>query len=162
MVQQRLPVVNGDDGAWGDLLNQFLKKEHYDTGSDNAANGGHQNITVRPGSTVAGTAPLKFSSGSLMSTPEVGAVEFLTDKLYFTQTTSTTRKTVAIYDDASGATGDIYYRDASGNLVRLAATTDTYVLTLTGGVPTWAAPSGGVGSYNYGLANAISAGIINF
>lgn len=142
MAQQRLPTVNGDDGTWGDILNQFLQKEHYDTGVDNAANGGHKTITIRPGTTAALTAPLKFTSGSLMTTPEAGAIEFLTDKLYFTQTTSTTRLTVAAYNDASGATGDMYYRDASGNFVRLAAGSNTNVLTLAGGVPTWAAAGG--------------------
>ena len=88
MTQQRLPAVNGDDGIWGDLLNQYLKKEHYDDGTDNAVNGGHQKITIRPGTTAALTAPLKFTSGPLMSTPEAGAVEFLDDKLYFTKTTT--------------------------------------------------------------------------
>lgn len=145
MVQQRLPTVSGDDGAWGDILNQFLSKEHYDdgTGLGNPINGMHKTITVRAGTTAALTAPLKFTSGSLMTTSEAGAVEFLTDKLYFTQTTGTTRLTVATYNDTSGAAGDIYYRDGSGNLVRLAVGSNTNVLTLAGGVPTWAAAGGG-------------------
>lgn len=145
MAQQRLPAVGGDDGAWGDILNQFLAKEHYDTGADNVANGGHKTITIRPGTTGANTAPLKFTSGPLMTTPEAGAVEFLTDRLYFTQTTSATRKTIAAYDDTSGATGDMYYRDSSGNFIRLPVSTNGFVLTLAGGVPTWAAASGGSG-----------------
>jgi hypothetical protein len=99
MAEQRLPIVDGDDGSWGDILNQFISKEHYDTGVDNAANGGHKTITVRPGNTGAGTAPIKFTSGSLMSAPEVGALEFLTDRLYFTQTTGSNRKTIAHTDD---------------------------------------------------------------
>lgn len=117
MVQQRLPTVSGDDGAWGDILNQYLSKEHYNTGLDNVANGGHKAITVQPGTTVAGTAPLKFTSGSLMTVPEAGAVEFLTNKLYFTQTTSTIRKvittgdtniTVGISAPGSPVTGDLW------------------------------------------------------
>ncbi|CAN5412649.1 hypothetical protein BH10PAT4_BH10PAT4_0980 [soil metagenome] len=157
MAQQRLPTVNGDDGAWGDILNQFLQKEHYDTGLDNVLNGGHKTITIRPGTTAALTAPLKFISGSLMTAAEAGAVEFLTDKLYFTQTTGTTRLTVAAYNDASGATGDVYYRDASGNLVRLAAGTDTHVLTLASGVPSWAAAPGGGGGLSQQQVMAISS-----
>lgn len=98
MTEQRLPAVNSDDGAWGDILNQYIAKEHYNTGADNTANGGHKNITLRPGTTAANTAPLKFSSGPLLTTPEAGAVEFLSDKLYFTQTTSTTRRVVAMGD----------------------------------------------------------------
>jgi len=159
VVQQRLPTVNGDDGAWGDILNQFLQKEHYNTGADNAANGGHQHITVRPGSTTAGTAPLKLTSGPLMSTPEAGAIEFLTDKLYFTKTTGTTRGTVASYDDTSGATGDLYYRDASGNFVRLPIGSTTNVLTVTGGIPAWSpVPSGGSTRVVNNISIATTAG----
>ena len=99
MADQRLPIVDGDEGLWGDILNQYLEKEHYNTGINNTENGGHKTITVRAGTTAAGTAPLKFTSGSLMSSPEVGAVEFLIDRLYYTQTTGTTRKTIAATDD---------------------------------------------------------------
>lgn len=41
--------------------------------------------------------------------------------------------------------GDIMYRDGAGDLVRLPAGSDTEVLTLSSGVPTWQAPSGGGG-----------------
>ncbi len=47
----------------------------------------------------------------------------------------------------SDATGDIYYRDASGFLEKLAASTDGYVLTSTGAgaIPAWEAiPGGGI------------------
>lgn len=142
VVQQRLPAVNGDDGAWGDILNQFLSKEHYNTGADNAANGGHKTITVQAGANGAGTAPLKFTSGSLMTTPEAGAVEFLTDKLYYT-TTAPTRMTVAAYPASTGATGDVYYRSSTGGLTVLPVGSDTYVLTLASGLPTWAPAAGG-------------------
>jgi hypothetical protein len=134
---QRLPIVNSDDGAWGDIINQYLKKEHYDDGTDNAVNGGHQKITVRAGTTAAGTAPIKLTSGSLMTAPEAGAIEFLTDRFYVTQTTSTTRKVLAAFDDTSGATGDIYYRDASGYFVRLGIGGTGQVLTVASGLPSW-------------------------
>ena len=143
MVDQRLPTVDGDDGEWGEILNQFLSKEHYDTGVNDADNGGHKTITIRPGTTSAGTAPLKFSSGSLMTTPEAGAIEFLTDRLYFTATTGTVRKTIAAYNDVSGATGDLYYRDSSGNFTRLGIGSTDDVLKVSGGLPVWAAASGG-------------------
>ncbi len=138
---QRLPIVNGDDGQWGDILDQYLKKEHYDDGTDNAANGGHKTVTIRAGTATAGTAPLKFTSGTLLSTPEAGAMEFLSDALYFTVTTGTTRKKIALYDDSSGATGDIYYRDASGNIVRLAIGSAGDVLKVSSGLPSWSAPT---------------------
>jgi hypothetical protein len=134
---QRLPIVNSDDAVWGDILRQYLMKEHYDDGTDNAVNGGHQKITVRAGTATAGTAPLKFSSGTLLGSAEAGAVEFNTDTLYFTITTGTTRKKVAIYDDSSGATGDTHYRDSSGNFVRLGVGSTNQVLKVTGGLPSW-------------------------
>lgn len=142
---QRLPIVNGDDGQWGTILNQYLSKEHYDDATDNPVNGGHQKVTIRPGTATAGTAPLKFSSGTLLSTPEAGAVEFNSDRLYFTQTTSATRKVIAAFDDSSGATGDLYYRDSSGYFRRLAIGSTSHVLTVVGGLPAWQAATGGGG-----------------
>jgi len=137
MPPQRLPIVNGDDGTWGDILRAYLMKEHYDDGTDNPDNGGHKTVTLRPGTASAGTAPLKFSSGTLLSSPEAGAVEFNNDNLYFTITTGTTRKKVALYDDSSGATGDIYYRDSSGNFVRLGIGSEGQALTVSSGLPAW-------------------------
>lgn len=137
MAEQRLPLVDGDDGAWGGILNQYIEKEHYNTGLDNSANGGHKNVTLRPGAAVAGAAPLKFTSGSLLTAAEAGAVEYLSGKFYFTDSTPT-RKTAAIYDDSSGATGDVYYRDSGGNFVRLAVSaTPSSVLYVNGGLPAW-------------------------
>ncbi len=159
MFDQRLPIVDGDDGAWGDILNQFISKEHYNTGANNAANGGHRVITIRPGTTAAGTAPLQFTSGSLLITPEIGAVEFLGDKLYFTQTTGTTRKVLAAYDDSSGATGDVYYRDSSGNFVRLGIGSPNQVLTVNSGIPAWAPSQGGASTETVSnVTNNITAG----
>lgn len=93
MPPQRLPIVDSDDGTWGDILRQYLLKEHYDDGNPagSAANGGHKTITIRAGTASANTAPLKFTSGTLLATPEAGAIEFNTDTLYFTQTTGPTR-----------------------------------------------------------------------
>jgi len=102
MADQRLPIVDGDDGAWGDILNEYLGKEHYN-GDGNfvpgtSTNGSHQRLTIRPGAAGAGNAPLKFTSGPLLTTPEPGAIEFLTDKLYVTQTTSATRRVITTGD----------------------------------------------------------------
>ena len=141
MSEQRLPIVDGDDGEWGDILNQFLQKEHVDTGTDDPGNGGHKTITIQAGSASAGSAPIKFTSGTLMSTPEPGAVEFTANRLYFTQTAGPTRKVIAAFDDASGDTGDVYYRDSSGHFTRLAIGSTGDVLTVSGGLPSWGANS---------------------
>lgn len=132
---QRLPIVNSDDGTWGDIIRQYLKKEHYDDGTDNAVNGGHQNITIRPGTTTA--APLTFNAtgAALLSSPQDGAVEYTSGAFYIT--TGTTRKRVAIYDDSSGASGDLYYRDGSGNFVRLPLGSNGQVLKIAANALTW-------------------------
>src|SRR6266496_1357105 len=143
MTEQRLPIVNSDDGVWGDILRQYLVKEHQNDDTDNAANGGHKTVTIRAGTATAGTAPLKLTSGTLLGTPEAGAVEFNTDSLYFTITTGTVRKKVAIYDDSSGATGDLYYRNSSGNFVRLGIGGAGQTLRVASGLPAWGDPSGG-------------------
>jgi hypothetical protein len=139
---QRLPIVNSDDGTWGDIIRQYLLKEHYDDGTDNAVNGGHKTVTIRAGTAAAGTAPLKFTSGTLLSSAETGAVEFNGDSLYFTITSGTTRKKVAIFDDSSGATGDTYYRDSSGYFVRLGIGSTGNVLKVASGLPSWGTVNG--------------------
>lgn len=137
MVVQRLPIVNSDDGVWGDIIRQYLMKEHYNDDTDNPVNGGHQKVTIRAGTATSGTAPLKFASGTLMTTPEAGAVEFNSNNLYFTITSGTIRKKVALFDDTSGALGDLYYRDSIGNFVRLPVGADGKTLRVSGGLPAW-------------------------
>jgi hypothetical protein len=51
-------------------------------------------------------------------------------------------------DLGSDATGDMYYRDGSGHLARIAVGSDNHVLTLDGTTPGWEAASGGGGAYN--------------
>lgn len=94
MPPQRLPVVNADDGTWGNIIRQYLMKEHYNDDTNNADNGGHQKVTIRPGTASAGTAPLKFTSGALLTTPEVGAIEFDGNNLYYTQASGPSRITI--------------------------------------------------------------------
>lgn len=65
------------------------------------------------GSTTALTAPLKFNSGSLMTTPETGAFEFLTDKYYGSITTGTARKEFSM-NDISLTSGRIPFTTTNG------------------------------------------------
>jgi hypothetical protein len=150
---QRLPIVNNDDGTWGDIIRQYLKKEHYDDGTDNAVNGGHQNVTIRPGTTTA--APLTFnqSGASLLTTPADGSVEYASSAFYMT--VGSTRKRIAIYDDSAGAAGDLYYRDGSGNFVPLPKGTAGQVLK-TGTTPSWGANNTGFKVYNPGGSYAMT------
>ena len=134
---QRLPSVGGDDGSWGNILNQFIEKEHYNTGTNNAANGGHKTITIQASTGSSGAtpgAPLKFTSGTLLTSPEAGALEFLTDNLYFTVTTGAVRNTVSLYVQASVASGSTPAGDSRQN--------EYYVTALSGGPVNFAAPTG--------------------
>ena len=144
---ERLPVVGGDDGSWGTVLNNWLLKEHYDTndGNTNAANGTHKGVTIRAGS--SSVAPLTFTTtaATLLTTPAAGALEVdSSGLLYYTQTTgSGNRRRVMYYDASSAATGDIFYRDSSGDVVRLGIGSSNYVLTVNSGLPSWQPASGG-------------------
>jgi len=68
------------------------------------------------GTATAGTAPIYLQSGVLLSAPVIGAIEFLTDKLYTTITTGTARKELAMWD-AAGTPGRIPFETTNGRLV---------------------------------------------
>ena len=53
-------------------------------------------LQLKAGTASANTAPLKFTSGPLMTTPEAGAIEFLSDAFYATITTGAARKSIAL------------------------------------------------------------------
>ena len=72
-------------------------------------------LHLKAGSASANTAPLKFTSGSLMTTAEVGSVEFLTDKFYGTITTGTSRKEFTL-NDAALTSGRIPVITTNGRL----------------------------------------------
>lgn len=57
-------------------------------------------LHISAGTATANTAPLKLTSGTLLTTAEVGAVEFLTDKFYGTITTGAERKEITLNDIA--------------------------------------------------------------
>lgn len=53
-------------------------------------------VAIGASTGVAGSAPIKLRSGTLLGTPEVGAIEFNTDSLYFTITTGAARKAISL------------------------------------------------------------------
>lgn len=145
MADQRLPIVDSDDGQWGEILNQFLEKEHHNTGSNNAENGMHKGVTIRAGSTAV--APITFTTtgADVLTTPMAGALEVNSSGvLFYTQNSGAgNRRKVMYYNNNSANTGDLFYRDSSANMVRLAIGSSGDVLTVASGLPSWAAPSGG-------------------
>lgn len=72
-------------------------------------------IHLPAGSTAASSAPIKRTSGALMTTPEVGADEFLTDSYYLTITTGAARKEVTLNDIAL-TSGRVNFNTTNGRL----------------------------------------------
>jgi hypothetical protein len=76
-------------------------------------------LHLKAGTATAGTAPLKFNSGTLMGTAEAGAVEFLSDKYYASITTGASRKELAL-NDAALTSGLPVYATTNGRLTTTA------------------------------------------
>lgn len=62
-------------------------------------------VHIAAGSATANTAPLKFTSGTNLTTPEAGAMEWDGSNLYVTQTSGPTRKTIAFATPITEVTG---------------------------------------------------------
>jgi hypothetical protein len=78
------------------------------------------------GTASASSAPLKFTSGTLLTSPEAGAIEFLTDKFYGTQTTGPTRKAFAFVED-------IFPKVVASTFEKAETGSDANILTYTVG-----------------------------
>ena len=74
-----------------------------------------KSVNLAAGTTAASTAPVKFTSGSLQTTAEAGAVEFLTDKWYGTITTGAARKELTL-NDVGLTSGRVPYVTTNGRL----------------------------------------------
>jgi hypothetical protein len=83
---------------------------------------------------------------------------------YVAQSTLSVGAATTATNLAGGAAGSIPYQTAAGTTTMLAAGTNGFVLTLAGGVPTWAASTGGVTSFQTSLSgltpNTSSTGAI--
>jgi len=76
----------------------------------------------------------------------------------FAQTLTNKTLTSPIIDVGSDATGDLYFRNA-GIYTRRAVGSVGQVLTVAGGVPTWATPSGGASYLQFSLTGAANSTI---
>lgn len=86
---------------------------------------------IKAGTATANTAPLKFTSGTLLTTAEAGAVEFLTDAYYGTITTGAARKTFAFLESPAFTTPNI--GAATGASLALTGALGTYQNVATAG-----------------------------
>ena len=105
-------------------------------------------LHLAAGTASANTAPLKFSSGSLLTTTEAGAIEFYNDNYYATITTgagtAAARKTIAFLESPSFTTPNI--GAATGNSLALSANITADHLIGGTGVPSVAFFSGASGT----------------
>jgi len=81
------------------------------------------------GTATAGTSPLKFTSGVLMTNPSVGAMEFVNDTLSFTITTDAARKTIAFLESPA-FTGNIT-KSVQANITASATSTQASGIAIT-------------------------------
>ena len=78
-------------------------------------------LHLKAGTATASTAPLKFTTGTSLTAPEAGALEFTTDDLFFTITTGTARKAFVLDDGARLTSGKIPVATTNGRLIDLTA-----------------------------------------
>ena len=74
-------------------------------------------LHLKAGTATANTAPLKFTSGTSLTTAEAGAVEFTTDDFFATITTGTARKAFVLDDGTRLTSGKIPVATTNGRLV---------------------------------------------
>jgi hypothetical protein len=78
-------------------------------------------LHLKAGTSTASTSPLKFTSGTLLETAEVGAIEFLSDDFFATITTGAARKGIILDDGSRLTSGKIPVATTNGRLVDLTA-----------------------------------------
>jgi hypothetical protein len=133
-------------------------------------------LHLKAGTATAGTAPQKFTAGTILTTPESGAVEYNGTHFYASigatryqldqQTPTSYSGVLPIANGgtnlSSYTTGDLLYASGTNTLSKLAIGSSTQVLTVTGGVPVWAAGGGGGGSGWSLTGNAATDSSLNF
>jgi hypothetical protein len=134
---------------------------------------------LKGGTATAGTAPLKFTSGTILATPEAGVLEFDGSHLYFTPTVGA-RKIIALAEVVAGlpilpiskggtgasvlATG---YIKSNGTV--LSSSTTVTGADVSGNIPGNAvnvtgiigAPNGGTGNSTYAIGDILYASAAN-
>ena len=141
------------------------------SGTSSGTNTGDQTITLTGDVTGAGTGSFVATIGALKVTNAMLAGSIAASKLVGNDiatlgtVTAGTLSTGAVIAGVtitvgSDATGDLYYRNASGVFTRLGIGSAAQVLTVTGGLPSWAAGSGlsGTGAVDNAVLRADGTG----
>lgn len=100
-------VGNGMIGIGGSLY----------IGDNNVQTAATAKLHLAAGTASANTAPLKFTTGTSLTSAEAGAVEYTTDDLFFTISTGTARKRFLFADPSGGLTsGRMPFATTNGRL----------------------------------------------
>ena len=128
-----------------------------------------ESVTASSPLTGGGTSGAVTIGIQSASTSQSGAVQ-LTDSTSSTSTTTaaTPNAVKSAYDLADGAiqktltttTGDIIYASSANTPARLGIGSTNQVLTVSGGIPSWATPSGGGGSMTLESTTAFSGNTV--
>jgi len=141
------------------------------SGTSSGTNTGDQTIALTGDVTGTGTGSFAATIGALKVTNAMLAGSIAASKLVGNDiatlgtVTAGTLSTGAVIGGVtitvgSDATGDIYYRNASGVFTRLGIGSAAQVLTVSGGLPAWAASSGlsGTGAVDNAILRADGTG----
>jgi len=141
------------------------------SGTSSGTNTGDQTITLTGDVTGTGTGSFAATIGALKVTNAMLAGSIAASKLVGTDiatlgtVTAGTLSTGSVIGGVtvtvgSDATGDIYYRNAGGVFTRLGIGSAAQVLTVAGGLPSWAASSGlsGTGAVDNAILRADGTG----
>lgn len=151
--------ISGTDGLQVDSGSPVTTSGSITLGVDASAMRTHLN--VENGADVTDAANVDAAGAVMVSDTATTGMGFVIDEDDMSSNSATkvpTQQSVKAYVDAEVAggggggmtnpmttSGDIIIGGSSGTPTRLAAGTDTHVLTLSSGAPVWAAPSGGGG-----------------
>lgn len=78
-------------------------------------------LHIKAGTATANTAPLKFNSGTVLTTAEAGALEFNTDDFFATITTGAARKAFILDNGSRLTSGKMPIATTNGRLIDLTA-----------------------------------------
>lgn len=87
-------------------------------------------LHLKAGTATASTAPLKLTSGTVLTTAEAGAIEFNSDDFFATITTGAARKAFILDDGARLTSGKIPVATTNGRLID-----STAALQIAAGIP---------------------------
>ena len=139
-----------DDNASASPLTTKGDIYTYSTANARLAVGTNGYVLAADSNEATGLKWIPLTGGGNMSTGTYDPAGIAEQLVGLTAIQTLTNKTFTSpkINVSSDATGDIYYRDASGNFTRLGVGTSGQVLTSNGTIPGWAAPSGGGGGGN--------------